>query len=80
MYFWKERHIYNIYIILDFSHLITSENTHFYINFPLHRPERKMRQNAIMICISYNYVSSNLDMKNVRSIDEIYINYPPFVN
>jgi hypothetical protein len=26
----------------------------------LHRPERKMRQNAVMICISYNYVSSNL--------------------
>ena len=26
----------------------------------LHRPERKMRQNAVMICISYNYVSSSL--------------------
>lgn len=27
----------------------------------LHRPERKMRQkNAVMICIFYNYVSSNL--------------------
>jgi len=27
---------------------------------PLHRPERKMRQNAVMICIFYNYVLSNL--------------------
>ena len=26
----------------------------------LHRPERKMRQNAVIICISYNYVSSSL--------------------
>ena len=26
----------------------------------LHRPERKMRQNVVMICIFYNYVSSNL--------------------
>ena len=26
----------------------------------LHRPERKMRQNAVMTCISYNYVSSSL--------------------
>ena len=26
----------------------------------LHRPERKMRQNAVMTCIFYNYVSSNL--------------------
>ena len=26
----------------------------------LHRPERKMRQNAVMIYIFYNYVSSNL--------------------
>jgi hypothetical protein len=26
----------------------------------LHRPKRKMRQNAVMSCISYNYVSSNL--------------------
>jgi len=23
----------------------------------LHRPERKMRQNAVMTCIFYNYVS-----------------------
>ena len=27
---------------------------------PLHRPKRKMRQNAVMIYIFYNYVSSNL--------------------
>jgi hypothetical protein len=26
----------------------------------LHRPKRKMRQNIVMICIFYNYVSSNL--------------------
>ena len=26
----------------------------------LHRPEKKMRQNVVMICIFYNYVSSNL--------------------
>jgi hypothetical protein len=26
----------------------------------LHRPKRKMRQNAVIICIFYNYVSSNL--------------------
>ena len=26
----------------------------------LHRPERKMRQNVVMICIFYNYVSNNL--------------------
>jgi len=26
----------------------------------LHRPERKMRQNIVMICIFYNYVSNNL--------------------
>jgi MFS superfamily sulfate permease-like transporter len=26
----------------------------------LHRPERKMRQNVVMIYIFYNYVSSNL--------------------
>ena len=26
----------------------------------LHRPERKMRQNAVITCISYNYVSSSL--------------------
>jgi hypothetical protein len=26
----------------------------------LHRPKRKMRQNAVMIYIFYNYVSSNL--------------------
>jgi len=26
----------------------------------LHRPERKMRQNPVMICIFYNYVSNNL--------------------
>ena len=26
----------------------------------LHRPERKMRQNAVIIYIFYNYVSSNL--------------------
>jgi len=26
----------------------------------LHRPEGKMRQNAVMTCISYNYVSSSL--------------------
>ena len=26
----------------------------------LHRPERKMRQNAVMTYIFYNYVSSNL--------------------
>jgi hypothetical protein len=24
----------------------------------LHRPKRKMKQNAVMICIFYNYVSS----------------------
>ena len=28
--------------------------------FELHRPKRKMRQNIVMICIFYNYVSSNL--------------------
>ncbi len=26
----------------------------------LHRPKRKMRQNAVMSCIFYNYVSSSL--------------------
>ena len=26
----------------------------------LHRPKRKLRQNVVMICIFYNYVSSNL--------------------
>lgn len=26
----------------------------------LHQPERKMRQNAVIICISYNYLLSSL--------------------
>ncbi len=30
------------------------------LNHLLHRPKRKMRQNAVMIYIFYNYVSSNL--------------------
>lgn len=30
------------------------------VNITLHRPKRKMRENAVMIYISYNYVSSNL--------------------
>ena len=29
------------------------------IDLILHRPERKMRQNAVMTYISYNYVSNN---------------------
>jgi len=37
---------------------------YFYINkryiFILHRPERKMRQNTVMSCIFYNYVSGSL--------------------
>ena len=32
----------------------------YFVKFLLHRPERKMRQNVLMICIFYNYVSSNL--------------------
>ena len=31
-----------------------------YIRYQLHRPKRKMRQNAVMICIFYNYVSNSL--------------------
>jgi hypothetical protein len=30
------------------------------LTYELHRPERKMRQNAVMIFIFYNYVSNNL--------------------
>ena len=37
-----------------------SLNTFLFSGFILHRPERKMRQNAVMTCISYNYVSSSL--------------------
>jgi hypothetical protein len=36
--------------IIHFTHVVLS----------LHRPKRKMRQNIVMICIFYNYVSSNL--------------------
>jgi hypothetical protein len=36
------------------------DNDRFGYEFELHRPERKMRQNAVMIYIFYNYVSSNL--------------------
>ena len=35
-------------------------NKQYYCSGLLHRPKRKMRQNAVMIYIFYNYVSGSL--------------------
>ena len=40
--------------IIKRTHCVLCENS------ILHRPKRKMRQNAVMTCIFYNYVSCSL--------------------
>ena len=45
---------------IPFSIKDNSKNSSVKVGNLLHRPKRKMRQNAVMIYISYNYVSSNL--------------------
>jgi hypothetical protein len=36
-----------------------NKNAHIFVQKTLHRPERKIRHNVVMIYIFYNYVSSN---------------------
>jgi hypothetical protein len=45
--------------------------TNDFKNNKLHRPKRKMRQNTVMTCIFYNYVSGNF--VNIPSYYESYI-------
>jgi hypothetical protein len=55
----------------------TGMSEYYHENVALHQPERKMRQNAVMTYISYNYVSNNscLCYKTEEVCDNLYLKF-----